>query len=121
MPEPVLDTDDLLRRVIFTNPSFVRPDLTITSFAFSPRKIGGIPERGVSVDISRLTTYDRSIIDRFNYRLYSVRANYVRQVGLDCEHNPVEGNDAHALIVGDLKTSNCRRLAQGAVRIPFPD
>jgi hypothetical protein len=120
MPESVLDTDDLLRRVIFTNPNFVRPDLTVTSFAFSPRKIGGVPESGVSVDISRLTSYERSIVNRLNYRLYSIKASQVRQIGLECEHHPLEGNEAHALIIGDLKTSNCRKLAQGAVRIPFP-
>jgi len=121
MPQPVLDTDDLLRRVIFTNPSYVRQDLTVTSFAFTPRKSGGVSERGVSVDISRLTSYGRSIVDRFNYRLYSVKASYVRQIGLDCKHNPIEGNEAHALIVGNLKTPNCRKLAHGAVRVPFPD
>jgi hypothetical protein len=121
VPEPVPDTDDLLRRVIHTNPSFVRQDLTVTSFAFSPRKIDGVPERGVSVDISRLTSYERSIVDRFKYRLYSVSVNRVRHIGLDCEHEPIEGNDAHALIVGDLKTANCRKLARMAVRVPFPE
>jgi hypothetical protein len=121
MPEPVLDTDDLLRRVIFTNPSFVRDDLTVTSFAFTPRKINGVVEHGISVDISRLTTYERSIVDRFKYRLYSIKASQIRQIGLDCEHDPVEGNDAHAIVVGDFKTVNCKKLAQAAVRIPFPD
>lgn len=121
MSVPVLDTDDLLRRVIFTNPSFVRKDLTVTSFAFSPRKVNGAVEKGISVDISRLTSYEKSIVDRFNCRLYSVKASYVRQIGLDCEHDPIEGNDAHALIIGDLRTSNCRKLAQGAARVPFPD
>src|SRR4051812_9877468 len=97
MPEDILDTDKLLRRVIFTNPSYVRPDLTLTSFAFTPRKQNGIQERGLSVDIERLTTYEISIKDRFNYRLYSINAGYVRQLGLDCEHDPIEGNEAHAL------------------------
>jgi hypothetical protein len=54
MPDAVLDTDDLLRRVIFTDPNYIRPDFTITSFAFTPRKINGVLESGLSVDISLL-------------------------------------------------------------------
>lgn len=121
MPEQVLDTDDLLRRVIFTHPSYVRPDQTVTSFAFTPRKIDGIPETGLSVDISRLTTYEQSIKDRFKYRLYSVKAGYVRTIGLDCEHDPVNENYAHALIIGEFKHSTAKKLSLKAVRVHYPD
>ncbi len=121
MPEVVLDADDLLRRVIFTDPSFIRPDFTVTSFAFTPRKINGIREKGLSVDISRLTTFEKSILDRSRFRLYSVKASYVRGIGLDCEHNPVEANEAHALIVGEFKSSTAKKLSQGAYRVSFPD
>lgn len=117
----VLDTDDLLRRVVYINPNYVRPDLTVTSFAFTPRKINGVLEDGVSVDIARLTTLEKSIADKLKYRLYSVKAGAVRTLGLDCRHAPVEGNDAHALIIGHFKTSTCKKLAQTAVRVQFPD
>jgi hypothetical protein len=56
MAEVVVDEDNLLRRVIFTNPSYVRADQTVTSFAFKPRKVDGIPEY-LSVDIERLTSH----------------------------------------------------------------
>jgi len=73
MPEQVLDIDDLLRRVIYVHPNYVRPDQTVTSFAFTPRKINGIAEEGLSVDISRFTTYEASIKDRARYRLIRYR------------------------------------------------
>lgn len=121
MPELVLDSDDLLRRVIFTDPSYVRPDQTVTSFAFTPRKIEGIAERGLSVDISRLTTYEKSIKDHFKFRLYTVKAGYVRTIGLDCEHDPIDENYAHALIIGEFKHSTAKKLSLNAVRVHYPD
>ena len=119
LPDLVLDTDDLFRRVIFTDPNYIMPDNRLTSLAFKPRRINGIKE-GVSVDIARLTTPARSIVNHNKYRLYSVTANQVRQIGLDCEHNPIQGDDAHALIVGNFKGSTAKRLSQMAVRVPFP-
>ncbi|HLT72939.1 MAG TPA: hypothetical protein VKZ75_09820 [Cyclobacteriaceae bacterium] len=120
MPEQVLDIDDLLRRVIYVHPNYVRPDQTVTSFAFTPRKINGIAEEGLSVDISRFTTYEASIKDRARYRLYSIQAGQVRNIGLNCIHDPVDGNYAHALIIGEIKRSTAKRLSQVAVRVPYP-
>lgn len=120
MKEVVGDDDNLLRRVIFTNPNYIRPDQSVTSFAFTPRKINGLPEN-LSVDIERLTTYEASIIDRFNYRLYAIAALQVRQIGLNCEHDPLPDNYAHALIIGDVSKSIARQLAVSARRIHYPD
>lgn len=120
MPEPIYDKDNLLRRVIFTNPNFVRPDQTVTSFAFTPRKIDGTAE-SLSVDLERLTTYESSIKDRFSYRLYSLTALQIRNIGLNCEHHPIDGNDAHSLIVGDVSRSKAKQLAGAAKRIHYPD
>ncbi len=120
MPENIVDDDNLLRRVIFTNPSYVKPDQTLTSFAFTPRKINGIPEN-LSVDVERLTTYQSSIRDRFNYRLYALTAGQVRNIGLDCEHDPQPENYAHALITGKISTSRARHLAAFAIRVRYPD
>ncbi len=55
----ISDEDRLLRRAIYKNPSYVRDDMTVTSFAFRLRK----GELGLSVDIEKLTTYDNSISD----------------------------------------------------------
>ena len=114
------DEDNLLRRVIFTNPSFVRPDQTLTSFAFTPRRIDGVQEN-LSVDLEKLTSHKGSIKDISNYRLYALTAGEVRQIGLHCEHTPVEGNYAHALIMGDISKSVAKQLSIRARRIPFPE
>jgi len=121
MPEPILDTDSLLRRVIFTDPNYVRPDHTVSSFAFTPRKIEGALERGLSVDIERLTTYERSIVDRSRFRLYSLATSSIRGIGLDCEHDPLPDNAAHALILGNITKSMAKRLSQMAIRVRYPD
>jgi hypothetical protein len=111
------DVDTLLRRVRFAHPSYVRPDQTVTSFAFKPRK----GEQGLSVDILRLTTFQKSIIDSAEYRLYALSAANVRQVGLDCLHDPLEGNSAHALIVGKFTHAATKSLALLAARVPYGD
>lgn len=120
MKEIIGDEDNLLRRVIFTDPNYIRPDQTLTSFAFTPRKLNGVQEN-LSVDVERLTSYATSIVDRFNYRLYAVTALQVRQVGLDCEHDPLPDNYAHALIVGNISRSRARQLAASARKIRYPD
>jgi hypothetical protein len=120
MKEVVTDEDNLLRRVIFTNPNHVRPDQSVTSFAFQPRKIGGVPEM-LSVEIERLTTYEASIVDRFNYRLYALSVRTVRQIGLDCVHDPLPENYAHALVTGEISKARSRQMASAAQRIHYPD
>jgi len=120
MKEVVSDDDNLLRRVIFTNPNYVKPDQSITSFAFQPRKIDGVSEE-ISVDIERLTTYETSIVDRFNYRLYAISVRTVREIGLDCEHNPLPSNYSHALITGEISKARSRQMASAAKRIHYPD
>lgn len=122
MPEQILDSDDLLRRVIFDSidPLYIRPDQTVTSVAFLPRKIAGVLEAGLSVDVSRLTTYATCIRDVSKYRLYSLKAGYVRHINLDCVHDPLVDNEAHALIVGDFKKAKAKQLSLGATRVPYP-
>lgn len=113
----ILDSDNLLRRIIFRNPSYIRPDNSLSSFAFKLRSV----DTGLSVDIERLTTYEKSIIDKLNYRLYAVKVEYVRSIGLDCIHDPQPENIAHAQIVGEIKNSVSKKLSRAAIRIPFPD
>lgn len=114
--ETIYDQDRLLRRTRFTDPSYVREDMTVTSFAFKLRK----GEEGLSVDIERLTNYAQSINDEKEYRLFALFAKDVRAVGLDCLHKPIEGNYAHAEIVGSFTNSSASKLAKSAVYINYP-
>lgn len=118
MPVEVLDDDDLLRRVPFADPSYVRDDLTLSSFAFKPKRNDA---NGLSVDLSKLTTYEKSIFDRSRFRLYSIKAGSVRQIDLNCKHDPKEDNLAHTLIVGKISNSTAKKLSQRALRVPYPD
>lgn len=117
--ENIQDDDRLLRRVWANDPSYIKPDNTITSFAFKLRKG---KETGLSVDVERLTTYADAIVDPERSRLCSVYAKQVRDIGLDCEHKPVEGNYAHAEIVGEpFSNRQSSELAKAAVYIKYPE
>lgn len=111
--EEITDEDQLLRRVVFPHPNYIKPDGTVTSFAFSLRQ----GEDGISVDVERLTTLAFAIQDASRYRLYGVKAEVPRALGLFCIHDPVEGNPAHALIKGDITKSVSRKLARAAERV----
>lgn len=116
--ETIQDEDKLLRRVPFTDPGYIRDDMTVTSFAFKLRKNKG--ETGLSVDIERLTTYQKSIDDTARFRLFVLRAADVRSIGLDCIHKPEPNNYAHAEIVGEITGSASGKLAKHATYLPFP-
>ena len=118
MPEQILDSDDLLRGVILDSldPLYIRPDQTVTSVAFLPRKIAGVLESGLSVDISRLTTYAQSIRDVRKYRLYSLKAGYVRHINLDCVQARTPDARTHARPVR-TREARAVRHRRGALRV----
>ena len=115
-PDIIKDDDRVLRRARFTNPGYVRQDMTVTSFAFKLRK----GESGLSVDIERLTTYSKSINDPAQYRLFGVIVVEIKAAGVDCIHKPEVDNYAHAEIVGNITNSVSSKLAKAAVYIYYP-
>lgn len=115
--ETISPQDKLLRRVQFLDPNFIKPDGTPASSSFTPKR----DEEGLSVDIERLSTYDASIQDVGRFRLFSLDASFSENLGLINEHDPIEGNYAHALIKGDFTKSISRKLAAAAKRIYYPD
>ena len=112
----ILDNDNLLRRVLFLNPNFIKPDGSIASSCFQLKK----NEEGLSVDIERLTKYEKSIQDIHKFRLYSLKAEFIHSLNLKTVHNPLESNYAHALIKGKITRAISRKLAKKATRIPYP-
>jgi len=116
--EQVLAEDRLLRRVRYLDPSYVRDDMTVTSFAFTLKKSKG--ETGLSVDIERLTTFEKSISDRKQFRLFRLVCKEVRDLGLDCIHKPEAENFAHAEITGNITKSISSRLAKSAIYVAYP-
>ena len=88
----------LLRRVYRTDKRYVdkrtgRP----TSRAFAPRPKD---EGKLSVDIERLTTYEKAILDVARFVLFAFSAGIVYDLNLNCIYDPVELNPAHAVVTG---------------------
>jgi hypothetical protein len=112
-----IKNEDFLLRRIPINPSYIKPDGSITSFAFSLKK----DENGISTDLERLTTHDISISDKTKFRLAKISAGFIRNEvndGIDCKHDPIPDNYAHALIVslsGKISDSKSRRMSRNAV------
>jgi hypothetical protein len=109
--------DVLLRRVQFLHPDFIKPDGTPASSSFG-LKTG---EVGLSVDLERLTTYEKSIQDRSRFRLFALGASFTSELGLQNIHDPQEDNYAHSLIMGTITRGVSKRLASAARRIAYPD
>lgn len=98
-----LESDEkLLRRIYrvdkrYINPKTGRP----TSRAFAPRPKD---DGKLSVDIERLTTFEKSILDPIKYVLYRISTSLVFDLGLKCIYDPVANDEfenlAHALVIG---------------------
>ncbi len=116
--ENVKDEDRLLRRVWYPSPGHVREDMTVTSLAFKLRRNKN--ETGLSVDIERLTTLEKSIADTSRFRLFRITAGVVRSIGCECIHKPEADNYAHAEITGNITNSVSSQLAKAAVFVRFP-
>jgi hypothetical protein len=112
----ISESDRLLRRVQFLHPNFIKPDGTPSSSSFSI-KTG---ENGLSVDLERLTTYEKSILDKNRFRLFFLNTSATVNLGLKNIHDPQPENYAHTLIVGNFSRSVCRQLSALAQRINFP-
>ena len=109
----ILDEDKLHRRVPFLDPNYIRDDGTLTSYAFTLRK----GENGLSVNLAKCITYDKSISDKSKYRLYYLTAGYVQSIELLCVHDPQPDNFAHCLITGNITRSKSRKMAKAALLI----
>ena len=108
--ETINPEDGLLRRVLI-DPSYIKPDGSISSLAFKPRKAD---TDGLSVDLERLTTHQKAIVDSVKFRLARLIAQVPLNLGLTCVHDPREGNAAHSLIQGKFTSGVCRKLASAA-------
>ncbi|NJL14808.1 MAG: hypothetical protein HC913_18610 [Microscillaceae bacterium] len=115
--ELIKEEDELLRRVQFLDPSFIKDDGTPASSSFSLKS----GEDGLSVDIERLTTREKSIQDVSRFRLYALNAAFTVSLGLENKHDPKPDNYAHALITGNITRSIARKLAKEAKKIAYPD
>ena len=113
------NNDNLLRRFPLAHPNYFRPDGTVSSYAYCPDKSD---TDGLSVNVEKLTTIQASVIDKNQFGLLRISAGNVRTVdGLDCFHNPIEGNDAHGLITGNISKSKRSQLIGLSSVIPLAE
>lgn len=107
--------DDELYRRISIHPSHWKNATTVSSAAFRLKK----GEDGISVDLARLTTPEKSVLNREKYRLAVLKASVPMSEGLSCVHDPLEDgtNDAHSLIVGNINKGVSRTLARAATPV----
>lgn len=109
--ETIRPEDGLLRRAPLFLPNYIKPDNSISSLAFKPRKTD---KDGLSVDLERLTTHQAAILDRLKFRLARLAAAVPLSIGLTCIHSPTDDNRAHSLIQGNFTKAVCRQLAAAA-------
>jgi hypothetical protein len=104
-----ISDDDYVFRRVPINPSYIKPDGSITSYAFCKKR----DEDGLSVDLERLTTPEITIMDKTRFKLRCINVGDVRNKindGLNVVHDPVDGNLAHSLITGNITGSKQKQL-----------
>lgn len=116
MTEVITDEDNLLRRIPTYLPSYIKPDGSISSRAFQKKR----DEDGVSVDLERLSSFERAILGDKRYRLLKINVGIIRNTindGLDVIHNPQPNNYAHSLITGHITESKQKQMLKNSVEV----
>lgn len=104
------DDDWLYRRV----PSYYVNPGRISSAAFKTKKKH--PDNELSVDLAKMISPKESLRRAGvpHFWVIELRAAEPRRLGFTVRHDPVVGNDAHALIEGENSMEKCERLAEAA-------
>jgi hypothetical protein len=98
MRNPIGNSEWLFRRGYATPvKKYMNPDGTPTSRVF---KLRPSDNGELSVDVKSLTSPEISIRDKNSYMLFEIIIEEVRSLLLDAEHDPIETNPAHAVIIG---------------------
>jgi len=111
----ISDEDNVLRRVPI-NPSYIKPDGTFSSLTYRKRK----GEDGISVDLEHLTTHSISINNPTLFKLIRINVGVIRKTindGLNVVHDPIEGNIAHSLIVGEVNRKKQKLLVEHSEKV----
>lgn len=96
-----LDSDELLYRRGYNSPEkkFLNPDGTATSRVF---KLRPKDNSGLSVDLARLTTPQKAVVDELQFNLFEIRNDKIESIDLhtiyDANYNAA--NNSHSLIIG---------------------
>lgn len=100
MPDHVEDAEPLYRRV---HPTFVRPDGSLSSQAFSGEEM--------SVDRAHYSSVEESLLAYDGYGLAELVTRAARELNQEVRAAKLLLNPAHALVVGKKSKGVARRLA----------
>ncbi|MBK8502171.1 MAG: hypothetical protein IPL46_08165 [Saprospiraceae bacterium] len=112
----IADDDSVLRRVPTSLPNYVKPDGTITRMAFNP-KTGA---KGLSVNLERLSSAKETSLGFRGFRILRVKVDSIRNEindGLDVKHEPVQDNEAHCLIIGNITKGKAGDLLRASSEV----
>jgi hypothetical protein len=112
----ILDSDFILRRVPTYLPNYIKPDGSITSRAYQKKRA----EDGVSVDLEKLSSFEKATLGDKRFRLLKLNAGVIRHDindGLNTVHNPLPENDAHGLIIGHITEGKQKQLLKNSVEV----
>lgn len=115
----ISDKDLVIRRVPTHIPNYIKADGSISSCAYQKKR----GEDGISVDLERLTTFERACLGDKRYRLLKIQVGIIRHEindGLNVEHNPQPENDAHCLITGNVTQGKQKSLLKNSTEIVSP-
>ena len=113
---PILDSDNVYRRVPTYLPNYFKDDGSVTSLAYKTKR----GEDGLSVDLERLTTVEKSLLDGVKFKLFAINVGLIRQIEpdkIDVIHNPQNDNLAHCLIIPEVSDKNAQKLKLLALEV----
>jgi hypothetical protein len=114
-----VEPEEWLYRRSYNSPmkNYLNPDGTATSRTFKLRE----KDQGeLSVDIKSLTTAETALGDPNKFFLFEVANRNVLDMGLESFCDPVQGNDAHAVIIGNPENDVWPSLlAKASKRVVF--
>ena len=103
-PEKISDEDRLFRRI---PPQWIKPE-GISSAAFKQRPLD------LSVNIARLTTPQKVLLNYPNYGIGIITAGFFRNLKLVIYHAPEPCNYAHAIVFGKITQSLAKKISLSA-------
>ena len=113
----IITPDDFLyRRFPINNPNFwkMENDRKVPTSAAFKTKPG---ENGLSVDIAKLTTPEKSVLDPGRFNVAEILAATPINLNFPCVHDPKSDNEAHALILGENTKPIAKKLSLAVTNV----
>lgn len=112
----IFDEDNFLRRVPTFLPNYIKEDGSISRLSFTPKR----GEDGLSGDLERLSSFEKATLNDSRYRLLKINIGVIRNDindGLDVIHNPIQGNEAHCLLIGKITDGKAGKLLKNSTEV----